>query len=625
MSTTGKRIGICLAALALSTSGAGCAGGDKAGGGGGTTTLTLATPDAPGRPASDELERFAQEVRRRSGGRLRVRIAWEPNVESQGGHKPGADQEIVRLVRSGVHALGMVPARTWDTQGVRTLAALQTPFLITSDELMARVARDAVSGRMLEGLDDTGVAGLALLPESLRHPIGFAHPLLGPGDYAGKTLRVLPSRTSFEIFRALGANPVDLNGAGFSDAARAGELAGTESSFALTSTLPGGTITANVTLFPKFNTLVIARKAFDALPDSQQRVLRDAARATVEYVIDTNPTESEAAAEACRDGYGSVVASQADAAALAARLEPVVARLERDPVTGPLVARIHALKRSATVATGALSSCERRRSAPVANAAAGAATPIDGVYRWMLTEAEMVRDGADREGAFRNAGLQTMTLRRGRFTSVVSGGPSGGDTCSGTYAVEGDIAEFEVDSPECFGHWKQRWTPIKDGLRISDVVSLPPYDRPADKALDRVMWASKPWTRIAGSAPNRRTFPEGVYRANVSEADLAKRGVSREDAFNEHGVITLELRDGRFTTSTQSESHPTPCSGDLVVEDGRATLTADHIDGCGSAAGRVFFHAGWRIDGDTVRFADLVGDDPVIEALYGGRDWRKVE
>jgi TRAP-type C4-dicarboxylate transport system substrate-binding protein len=619
----------CIAASLLCAL-TGCGGGgDKGGGDGGTRTLTLATPDAPGRPASAAVQRFADELRRRTGGRLRVKIAWEPNVETQGGHKPGAEQEIVRLVRSGEYPFAMVPARTWDTRGVPQFAALQTPFLIASNDLAGRVARDAVAARALDGLEDAGVVGLALLPEGLRHPVGFARPLLGPDDYVGKRMRVLPSHTSFELFRAFGAEPVDLNGGGFTTAARLGSVAGAESSLALAPTLPAGTITANVALFPKFNTLVVARDEFDDLPDSQRRALRDAARATLSFVLATNPTEAEAAAAACRAGYGVAVAPRADVDALEARAAPVIAKLERDPDVGPLVARIRALKSSVATASEAEPEvCKRRdvTAEPAGRATTGgrSSSPIDGVYRWMLTEQGMIRAGADREGAYRNSGLQTMTLHDGRFESVTAGGPSGGDTCTGTFTVENNHAEFAIDSPDCSGHWRLRWTRTKDGLRMSDSVSLPPYDRRADQALDRVIWTSKPWRRIAGGPPADATFPEGNYRAKISEADLVKRGVSRENAYNHYGLLTLAFEDGRFRVTDRAGARAGQCSGRFAADGDRVTVTADPGEGCGSAAGREFFSARWTRRGPTLRFVDLEGDDPVIEALFAERDWRLI-
>ena len=66
-----------------------------------------------------------------------------------------------------------------------SLRAINTPFLVTSDDLVAEIISSDVADELMAGLDAAGVVGLALVPESLRHPFGFDHPLFGPDDYAG--------------------------------------------------------------------------------------------------------------------------------------------------------------------------------------------------------------------------------------------------------------------------------------------------------------------------------------------------------------------------------------------------------------------------------------------------------
>ena len=55
----------------------------------------------------------------------------------------------------------------------------------------------------MAGLDAAGVVGLALVPESFRHPFGFDHPLLGPDDYAGAVMRAPESANTTAMFTAL--------------------------------------------------------------------------------------------------------------------------------------------------------------------------------------------------------------------------------------------------------------------------------------------------------------------------------------------------------------------------------------------------------------------------------------
>src|SRR4051812_21985358 len=84
---------------------------DKSGGGAVPTTLTLLTNEGPGFLSRTQLEHFAAEARRRSGGVLRIRIIG-----------PALDEHaLADRVRGGRVALALVPSRAYDE-----LRALQT-------------------------------------------------------------------------------------------------------------------------------------------------------------------------------------------------------------------------------------------------------------------------------------------------------------------------------------------------------------------------------------------------------------------------------------------------------------------------------------------------------------------
>jgi TRAP-type C4-dicarboxylate transport system substrate-binding protein len=104
------------------------------------------------------------------------------------------------MVGDGELEMGLTPPRAWDTEGVKSLRALNAPFLVDSDELLAKVASGGRASKLLSGLDGAGVVGLALIPEALRHPFGLRKPLLGPGDYRGQVIRTPTSRTGAAVF-----------------------------------------------------------------------------------------------------------------------------------------------------------------------------------------------------------------------------------------------------------------------------------------------------------------------------------------------------------------------------------------------------------------------------------------
>ena len=100
--------------------------------------------------------------------------------------------------------------------------------------------------RMLEGVEQAGVVGIALLPGPLRSPFGISPLLLGPDDYRGTTIGNRPAglmrrRSVHWVPRRRCTCPAVLSG-----------LDGTDSSNpkAIDYNSWEGALTANVVLWP---------------------------------------------------------------------------------------------------------------------------------------------------------------------------------------------------------------------------------------------------------------------------------------------------------------------------------------------------------------------------------------
>ena len=180
---------------------------------------------------------------------MTIRIMWEVTQATN------PEPATAALVRAGTVDLGWIGARAWDTLGVRSLQALQAPFLIDSYPLLDAVLRSPMASDMLAGLNRAGYTGLGLYPDQLRHPAGFRKSLASLRELRGARIRVPASRASEALFRALGAVPVHLNGSAFSDAVSAGTVDGVDASAALAAKFGGQFLTGNITLYPKTNTL----------------------------------------------------------------------------------------------------------------------------------------------------------------------------------------------------------------------------------------------------------------------------------------------------------------------------------------------------------------------------------
>ena len=489
------------AAVVLAACGGGSAG-DKAGGEAGQVTLRLGAEHGSDRPAAAQMQQFARQVQELSKGQVRIEPVWEvSNTQDDW------DQVVARMVIRGELQMGMVPARSWDTEGVTSLRALHAPFLVTSEQVTNEIVKGALATEMLAGLERVGVTGLALYPEGLRHLFAYGDPPLSLADFDGKLIRAPRSETTYALFEALGAKGDDFgaDAAREDEAVKAGRVVAAESSFALATTLgESTTAVGNLTLFPKVNSLVINSKAFEALTDEQRAVLRDAAARTLGLAVGSTRIDADLAKEYCSNGGKIAAVSQANLVRLQQAAQPVYDRLEQDGPTKAMIARIRSLGGGAGATQAAVTACPAKAPAQAAPAGGTATSFPEGVYRVEITEAFLLQAGVNSVDAKNHAAISTLTFRNGEFnawdTTLQGQADPNEPTCPGSaYSVEGDRVSVKLGQggPGCGSVpgeelFNARWTLQGKQLRFMDVRT---QDSEADLLL-KTLLGGKPFTKI---------------------------------------------------------------------------------------------------------------------------------
>src|SRR5215470_2881337 len=200
--TTASALAALALAVAAASGCAGSAGGDKAGGpaGAGTVVLRMASGSSlPPPPVGD----FIRRVLALSGGTVRIKV-----ISHWGNFAPDNEAQVIHAVATGRADLGWAGSEAFDIVGVPGLRALSAPMLIDSYPLEKAVLQTAIPARMLAGLSQARLAGLAVLGDALRHPIAVRGPLLAPADWRGLSIGTYRSEIQEQAIRALGATPV---------------------------------------------------------------------------------------------------------------------------------------------------------------------------------------------------------------------------------------------------------------------------------------------------------------------------------------------------------------------------------------------------------------------------------
>lgn len=186
------------AALLVVSAGCGSSVSDKAGGSSDKkVVLTLAEidPDETTIWTPD----FVAAVEDLSGGSLEVDVkyGW-----GSGHAVEDVEESTIEDVKEGTVDLAEIRAAAWDSVGVTSFAALLAPFLVDSLELERRVVEGSLARRMLSGVDEYGLVGLALIPGPLRYPLGITRPLTGLSGFDGAVVGLRPSGLHSAALRA---------------------------------------------------------------------------------------------------------------------------------------------------------------------------------------------------------------------------------------------------------------------------------------------------------------------------------------------------------------------------------------------------------------------------------------
>ncbi len=302
--------------------------------------IEIADSQEQGSPSNLPLPEFKNQVESLSGGAMTVVIHVDASADDA---IPGSDGPIVDKVRSGAFQMAVVPASQWSAVGVTTLAALQAPFLVESDEHLAAIVNDdAISLKMLSGLSGVGVTGLTLFPWSLRHFFSFTRPILTPADVKGRTIRTPGSVDVAALLAALGGKGVLPNDDDFKSGVADGTITAADSGFtvAMTSLPRAATATGNLVPYAKVITLVANTAFWSGLDDAQRNVLSRASAATRAWAIANLVSDVQAAAKYCADGGKVILTDPASIQAFRAAEAPVYARLDADPGTKQLISAI---------------------------------------------------------------------------------------------------------------------------------------------------------------------------------------------------------------------------------------------------------------------------------------------
>ncbi|MDO9146802.1 MAG: TRAP transporter substrate-binding protein [Hydrogenophaga sp.] len=164
-------------------------------------TIKFATQNPKGHPIVMGLEKFAEIVTAKSGGKIKVNLFP--------GGTLGSDQANVSAIQGGTLEMASMNSGIFASQ-VKEFAIYDFPFMF-NNEKEADFVVDGPFGKKLHArLEEKGIVGLAYFELGFRHITNSRRPINTVADLAGLKLRVIPNPINVDWVKAVGANPTPL-------------------------------------------------------------------------------------------------------------------------------------------------------------------------------------------------------------------------------------------------------------------------------------------------------------------------------------------------------------------------------------------------------------------------------
>jgi len=240
-------------------------------------TIKFAAQNSKGHPQVMGMERFAEIVKEKSGGKIAVKLFP--------GGTLGGDVQTLSAIQGGTVEMSVMNAGILSGT-VKEFGVVDLPFLFAKPEEADAVMDGPIGADLMKRLPDQRLVGLGFWELGFRHLTNDRHAVNGVEDVKGLKIRTVQSAVPLATFNALGANAVPLPYPELYSALETGTVDGQENPLS-------NIVNAKFTEVQKYLTLtghqynpqiVIVSKTFwDKLDPEEQALLQSAATEARDY------------------------------------------------------------------------------------------------------------------------------------------------------------------------------------------------------------------------------------------------------------------------------------------------------------------------------------------------------
>jgi tripartite ATP-independent transporter DctP family solute receptor len=281
----------------------------------------FATQNPKGHPLVIGMEKFAELVASKSGGKMKVSLFP--------GGVLGGDQANVSALQGGTLEIVSLNSGILASQA-KEFGIYDFPFMFASSKEADTVV-DGPFGKMMHAkLEGKGIVGLAYWELGFREITNSRRPIHKVDDIAGLKLRVIPNAINVDWVKALGANPTPLAFPEVYAALDQKAIDGQENPLTVINANKFYEVQKHVALTNhQYNpqSVIFSKKVWDTLAEGNRKVLADAALEAAKFQRQASRDAAGAALDNLKkNGMQVTELSGAELAKFRDKMNPVVAK-----------------------------------------------------------------------------------------------------------------------------------------------------------------------------------------------------------------------------------------------------------------------------------------------------------
>ena len=282
-------------------------------------TIKFTTQNPKGHPLVMGMEKFAEIVQAKSGGKIKVNLFP--------GGVLGGDAPVVSALQGGTIEMASMNSGILASQ-VKDFAVFDYPFMFANGKEADAVVDGPFGKKMHAKLEPKGLIGLTYWELGFRSITNSKRPITKVEDMEGLKLRVIPNAINVDWVKALGANPTPLAFPELYAALEQKAIDGQENPISVINANKFFEVQKYVTLTNhQYNpqSVLMSKKFWDSLNPAEQKIITEAAAESTVYQRQQARLQDVTALDAVKKGGMQVTElSAAELAKFREKMKPVL-------------------------------------------------------------------------------------------------------------------------------------------------------------------------------------------------------------------------------------------------------------------------------------------------------------